>query len=77
MLKLHLIAACNDNGDNLDLLVWAEDKDQALSLWANYYEESGLDPDDDPRVFEVGGVDRPDGMGAQPLGWGDDVVELP
>lgn len=49
-MKLFLITGSNDDGDNLDLLVWAENVPQAVELWEKYYEQSICA---DSKAFEV------------------------
>lgn len=67
---LSLFFVAFDDYDNLDLFVWADDRKQAVKLWAGHYEWD--EPTDGLRVFHV-----PTDLPAEPraLAWHDEVKE--
>ena len=67
--QLFFIAA-NDDGDSLDLLVVAPNRDEARSIWSAYYELDGDAPT--PRIGRVPGVSPTCGKG--PINW--DAIAL-
>lgn len=74
-MKLFMLSADTDDGDNMDALVWAKDKVEAIIYWRSYYGDlvNGLNP----RCWHVTKADRPDGCQPGVLAWGTDMVVVP
>lgn len=60
-MKLYYVRADSDDGENMDLMVWSETKEQAIELWQAHY---GFDHEDFPDPHWVGAV--PTGVPATP-----------
>lgn len=74
MLKLFWVVASTDDGDSLDLFVWANDKDEAEGFWAGYYDD--LTDGISPRLFIFDEVEPPANKKAGVLPWSTEVREL-
>lgn len=51
-MNLYFIAAEEENGENLDLMIEAADRAEAVRLWDSYYERT-LGPSIHHRVFQI------------------------
>lgn len=69
---MNLILVSYDNGDNLDLFVWARNREEALDLWAAYY--AWDETPSEARTFRLPNMVPPDKPRA--MQWTTDVVEL-
>lgn len=75
-MRLIFIASSHGyHGENGDLFVVAETRDQAIELWRKHYELEAKDKPD--RVFEVPVVVKKKiGRAPRALGWHKEIVEL-
>lgn len=69
-LKLYFICADNEDGDNVDALVWARSRDEAVKLYLPIWQQTNLPTGS--QVFEV-----PLSPPAEPyvLKWHTDICE--
>ena len=64
-MNLYFLTDETDDGDNLDLFVWAGDPAQAWGLWAQYF---SLGEDGDPTIRLIP-TDRP--LDPRVIDWSD------
>ena len=65
-MKLYLIHDGDNDGDNWDLFVWANDPDEAVRLWRDYYWGDLQGQSEDERQFPHAVFDVPLTMPTKP-----------
>lgn len=71
-MQLFFISHENDDGENMDLFVWANDRDEAVKLWRNWdFVADYYDNDPDPNAVFIVPLEAP--LNPTILSWHSEV----